>query len=71
MACAQRMRKLLLAENGSSKISLLSVHGDQASVMVIKEGLETLRTRRRCRFRCRSERMDFQLRRNLGSQEGR
>jgi hypothetical protein len=33
--------KLLLAENGSGKISVLTVHGDKASVTVIKEGLKT------------------------------
>src|SRR5271163_423948 len=33
--------KLLLAENGSGKISVITVHGDKASVMVIKEGLKT------------------------------
>ncbi len=33
--------KLLLAENGSGKISVLTVSGDKASVMVIKEGLKT------------------------------
>ena len=33
--------KLLLAENGSGKIDLLTVNGDKASVMVIKEGLKT------------------------------
>jgi hypothetical protein len=33
--------KLLLAENGSGKISVLTVSGDKASVEVIKEGLKT------------------------------
>lgn len=33
--------KLLLAENGSGKISVITVHGDKASVEVIKEGLNT------------------------------
>jgi sugar lactone lactonase YvrE len=33
--------KLLLAENGSGKISVLTVNGDKASVTVIKEGLVT------------------------------
>jgi len=33
--------KLLLAENGSGKIDVLTVTGDKASVMVIKEGLKT------------------------------
>jgi hypothetical protein len=33
--------KLLLAENGSGKISVLTVIGDKASVTVIKEGLKT------------------------------
>jgi hypothetical protein len=33
--------KLLLAENGSGKISVLTVHGDTASVTVIREGLKT------------------------------
>jgi hypothetical protein len=33
--------KLLLAENGSGKIDVITVNGDKASVMVIKEGLKT------------------------------
>ena len=33
--------KLLLAENGSGIISILTVNGDKASVTVIKEGLDT------------------------------
>jgi hypothetical protein len=33
--------KLLLAENGSGKISVITVNGDKASVVVIKEGLIT------------------------------
>ena len=33
--------KLLLAENGSGKIDVLTVHGDKASVVTIKEGLKT------------------------------
>jgi len=33
--------KLLLAENGGGKISVLTVNGDKASVTVIKEGLKT------------------------------
>jgi hypothetical protein len=33
--------KLLVAENGSGKISVLTIHGDKASVTVIKEGLKT------------------------------
>ena len=33
--------KLLLAENGSGKISVIAVDGDKASVAVIKEGLKT------------------------------
>jgi hypothetical protein len=33
--------KLLLAENGSGRISVLTVDGDKASVMVIKDGLKT------------------------------
>ena len=33
--------KLLLAENGSGKISVLTVNGDKASVTVIREGLNT------------------------------
>jgi hypothetical protein len=33
--------KLLLAENGSGKISVITVHGDKANVTVIKEGLKT------------------------------
>jgi sugar lactone lactonase YvrE len=33
--------KLLLAENGSGKISALTVNGDKASVTVLKDGLKT------------------------------
>jgi hypothetical protein len=33
--------KLIVAENGSGKISVITVNGDKASVMVIKEGLKT------------------------------
>ena len=33
--------KLLVAENGSGKISVITVHGDKASVTVIKDGLKT------------------------------
>jgi hypothetical protein len=33
--------KLIVAENGSGKISILAVNGDKASVTVIKEGLNT------------------------------
>jgi sugar lactone lactonase YvrE len=33
--------KLLVAENGSGKISVITVNGDKASVKVIKEGLKT------------------------------
>jgi hypothetical protein len=33
--------KLFVAENGSGKISVLTVNGDKASVTVIKEGLKT------------------------------
>jgi hypothetical protein len=33
--------KLLVAENGSGKISVLTINGDKASVTVIKEGLKT------------------------------
>jgi hypothetical protein len=33
--------KLLLAENGSGRISVITVKGDKASVTVIKEGLKT------------------------------
>jgi hypothetical protein len=33
--------KLLVAENGSGKISAITVHGDKATVTVIKEGLNT------------------------------
>ena len=33
--------KLLLAENGSGKISAVTINGDKASVTVIKEGLNT------------------------------
>jgi hypothetical protein len=32
---------LLLAENGSGQISVIAVHGDKATVTVIKEGLKT------------------------------
>lgn len=33
--------KLLLAENGSGKIDVITVHGDKASVTVIKDGFKT------------------------------
>ena len=33
--------KLLLAENGSGKIDVITVNGDKASITVIKEGLDT------------------------------
>ena len=33
--------KLFVAENGGGKISVLTVHGDKASVTVLKEGLKT------------------------------
>jgi hypothetical protein len=33
--------KLLLAENGSGKISVITIQGDKASVTVIKDGLKT------------------------------
>ena len=33
--------KLLVAENGGGKISVITVHGDKASVTVIKDGLKT------------------------------
>jgi hypothetical protein len=33
--------KLLLAENGSGKIDVLTIHGDKASVVTIKDGLKT------------------------------
>ena len=33
--------KLLVAENGSGKISVITINGDKASVTVIKEGLKT------------------------------
>ena len=33
--------KLIVAENGSGKISVITVNGDKASVTVIKEGLNT------------------------------
>ncbi len=33
--------KILLAENGSGKISVLTINGDKATVTVIKEGLKT------------------------------
>jgi hypothetical protein len=33
--------KLFVAENGSGKISAITVHGDKASITVIKEGLKT------------------------------
>jgi hypothetical protein len=36
-----RRYKLLLAENGSGKISVITGNGDKASAMVIKEGLKT------------------------------
>jgi DNA-binding beta-propeller fold protein YncE len=33
--------KLLVAENGSGRISVIAVDGDKATVTVIKEGLNT------------------------------
>lgn len=33
--------KLIVAENGSGKISAITVHGDKASITVLKEGLNT------------------------------
>ena len=33
--------KLILAENGSGKIAVLTVNGDKATVTVIKDGLNT------------------------------
>jgi hypothetical protein len=33
--------KLLLAENGSGKIDVITVHGDKASVTTIKDGFKT------------------------------
>jgi sugar lactone lactonase YvrE len=33
--------KIIVAENGSGKISVITVNGDKASVTVIKEGLKT------------------------------
>ena len=33
--------KLIVAENGSGKISVITVNGDTASITVIKEGLNT------------------------------
>jgi sugar lactone lactonase YvrE len=33
--------KLFVAENGSGKISVITVHGDKASITVIQEGLQT------------------------------
>jgi DNA-binding beta-propeller fold protein YncE len=33
--------KLFVAENGSGKISVITVNGDKATVTVIKEGLKT------------------------------
>jgi len=33
--------KLILAENASGKISVLTINGDKASVTVIKDGLNT------------------------------
>ena len=33
--------KLIVAENGSGRISIITVNGDKASVKVIKEGLNT------------------------------
>jgi hypothetical protein len=67
-------RKLLLAENGSGKISVVTFHVDKASVTVVKEGLKTptavepgatrsgspnAAPARQCLFRCRN---DCQLR---------
>jgi hypothetical protein len=34
--------KIFVAENGSGKISVITVHGEKASITVIKEGLQTL-----------------------------
>jgi hypothetical protein len=62
--------KLLVAENGSGKISVITVNGDKASVTVIKEGLKTPTAvepagdtiwiaerapARPCRFRCQDD----------------
>ena len=33
--------KLLLAENGSGQIAVLTINGDKANVTVIKDGLQT------------------------------
>jgi hypothetical protein len=33
--------KLIVAENGSGKISAITVNGDKASITVIKEGFKT------------------------------
>jgi hypothetical protein len=33
--------KLIVAENGSGKISAITVNGDKASITVLKEGLNT------------------------------
>jgi hypothetical protein len=62
--------KLLVAENGSGKISVITVNGDKASVSVIKEGIKTptaaepagdtgspnAAPARQCLFRCRNDR---------------
>ena len=40
--------KLIVAENGSGKISVITVNGDKASVTVIKEGLKTTDWCRAC-----------------------
>jgi len=41
--------KLIVAENGSGKISALSVNGDKASVTVIKDGTQHTNRSRTCR----------------------
>ncbi len=33
--------KIIVAENGGGKISVLTINGDKASVIVLKEGLKT------------------------------
>jgi hypothetical protein len=48
--------KLLLAENSSGKISVITVNGDKVSVTVIKEGLKTPTAGKQCLFRCRNDR---------------
>jgi hypothetical protein len=54
--------KLLVAENGSGKISVITVNGEKASVRVIKEGPRNQRSRARGRHH-----MDRRTRRRQGS----